>query len=191
MRCTWRRTAAVVRVLVQTPLVAHIDKNYWRRTPLLEAAWHGRADVVAELLRVEGVAAAEAKQNSLSNTALFIAVRRGHTRCAELLLPVTNWRLRDACSNDTLLHEAAHSAGCLRLLLAAGASANARGAFNRTPLHCAAMASTDGPARVLLAAGADVEAEDSTRCTPLCVHPGRGGREAARRRVPLARRRAL
>jgi ankyrin repeat protein len=140
------------------------------RSPLHEAALHGRTDVAARLL--DGGADVNARNpRAFGWRPLNAAAFAGRVEVARLLLA------RGAEVNATgdaglrwpPLSEAAFAGhgDMVRLLLAEGADVSARGSKGRAPLHAAARAGALGPAKLLLAADADPDMGDSFGRTPL------------------------
>ena len=80
------------------------------------------------------------------------------------------------CYGRTALHEAAAACheGVVRLLIGAGADANAGDTLQRTPLHCAAEGGSLPIVHALLDAGADKAAQDDDGAM-LLHHAARGG----------------
>ena len=77
---------------------------------------------------------------------------------------------------ETPLHAAAHGAGergaVASLVLAFGATVDARNLRGRTPLHCAAVRDDGAVVLALVRAGADVRARDKGGLTPAAAAAG-------------------
>jgi uncharacterized protein len=140
-------------------------------TPLREAVWLGRADLVQPLLEARG----NPNASGASGPALVSAVFRRSEPVLRLLLNASaNPNVADSLG-ETPLTQAANSndAGMLRQLLAAKADVNLITRFGRTALGTAAFAGHCQAAELLIAAKADVEG-NRTGKTPLMEAACRG-----------------
>lgn len=163
-------------------------------TPLHAAAHAGHADIAAQLLLAAGSTDAIGAKDSAGDTPLHVAVAHGQTGVVRALLQglqapkggggVAKGDAADRTPDDRIAAvDAANGAGhaplhlavsygqpeALRLLLAAGASADVRAAKGETPLVLAAQLGAPQLARVLIAAGADVNAQTWEHFSPLYI----------------------
>ncbi|MGD1002511.1 MAG: ankyrin repeat domain-containing protein [Candidatus Brocadiia bacterium] len=127
-------------------------------TPLHYAAYLGRK-VIAGLLLAHGAHVDAA--NSSGQTPLFCE-KPPEIEEIQDILEKDNPNARNDAQPS-----AEDYAGVVKLLLAAGANANARDVSGHTPLHTAAMGDRREVIKLLLAAGASVNARDHFGYTPL------------------------
>jgi ankyrin repeat protein len=166
----------VRHLLKECPDLA-FSRNKRGATPLHQAAWEGRANVV-EFLLANNVDANAKDQGAW--TPLHMAARNGHDDVVELLL--VGKADVDARKEDGLtpLHLAAINGykKIAELLLAKNAELNAKDASGRTPLHHAAQSSVGFGIRdiieLLLRQGANVNVKDNNGNTPLHLEAGKG-----------------
>lgn len=151
-------------------------------TPLHEAAFYGRVDMVRLLLDAGAPAGARATATELfGSTPLHAAAHKGHAAVVHLLLA----HGADVAAGDggrTPLRTAAMwgHADAARLLLEHGAAPSVRDADGSTPLHYAAFGGHADVVHLLLAHGADVNARTARGETPL-ASARRKGRDAVAR----------
>lgn len=128
---------ACVRLLVDRGASVNKATDNNKSSPLYVAAFNGRAESLAALLRAPGInISAAVDLQEVGYTPLHIAAQKGHVECV------------------------------LRLAQA-GAALEARDKARRTPLHIAAAFDHAASLIVLLESGADMEARDEDGWTPL------------------------
>ena len=118
-------------------------------SPLSLASRAGHLDVVTFLIQ----AGAESKPNSNGQYPIHLAAREGHVDVCRFLIRREGWDLPDNYHEWTpLIHAARYGhAGCLRLLLEAGAQANILDEFGQLPVHYAAWYGHNESTTILLA----------------------------------------
>jgi ankyrin repeat protein len=142
-------------------------------TALFVASLHGKAAVVAELLKAGANADALTSANKSS---LGAAAHNGHTGVLQLLLDAGAEVDLPGVAGETALCAAARSgaAASITLLAAAGANVRLKGDNGQTALHLAASAGHAEAAEALLDGGAFVNAVDAGEYTPLHMAAGFG-----------------
>lgn len=138
-------------------------------TPLHNAVWAGRADLVKQLI-AQG-ADVNARHTDGGSTPLDFAALRGETTIAALLIHA------GARPDIAAMHLAAarDNVEMVRLLLDAGADPNARDASGSAPLDEAAFHGVKEVAALLIARGAEVDRPNpQTGATPLNEAAGSG-----------------
>ena len=142
-------------------------------TALFVASLHGKAAVVAELLKAGANADALTSANKSS---LGAAAHNGHTDVLQLLLAAGAEVDLPGVAGETALCAAARSgaAASIAVLAAAGANVRLKGDNGQTPLHLAASAGHLEAAEALLDGGAFVNAVDAGEYTPLHMAAGFG-----------------
>jgi ankyrin repeat protein len=141
----------------------------FRATCLIFAAKRGYTSVAKSLIEAGASVDRISGISELRNlSALDAAARFSRAEVLEVMITHTTWplkgisTLKEAASKDNIEF--------LTLLLAAGATADARDSDNLSTLHVAAAYGATNAARALVNAGADVEARDSLEAgglTPL------------------------
>ena len=141
----------------------------FKATCLIFAAKKGFTSVVQSLIEAGASVDRISGVSELSNiSALDVAAKFGRVGVVEVMVAHTTWpqkgisALKEAASKD--------NAQLLSLLLASGATADARDPDNLSALHVAVAYSAINAAKVLINAGADIEARDdleSGGLTPL------------------------
>lgn len=124
---------------------------------LIEAAGHGRMDLVYTLLS----AGADVRwTDNMENTALHVCAMNGHHDVVKVLLEHGAVLGVENLKRETALHMAASSGheAIVRLLLEKGASLNAVNSSYHTALHLASSSNHQAVVRLLLEKGADLSA---------------------------------
>ena len=143
--------------------VAGLDQS----TPLYQAAWHSRIDLVQVLLN--GGAEPD-KANKEGCTALLLSAQNGNKEMVQLLLDHGADPNKASPKGNTPLHVVAVPDPCtevVKLLLDRGAQPKKENDFGSTPLHTAAKYGRKEMVQLLLERGADPKKKDEFRWTPL------------------------
>lgn len=168
--------AAMVVALLDAGADLHARDN-GGHTPFLLAASRGLHRVLGPLVN----AGADVNEPSdYGSTGLHLALLSKHAMAVKTLIELGADANAQDAKGDAPLHSALwfgpiHGPGnaiddeLVAMLLAAGASVDAKNDDGETPLHLAAFSSTPDAVSVLLQAGADASAEDHWGATPLNV----------------------
>jgi ankyrin repeat protein len=136
--------------------LSSVANNPNKRTRLMSAAVHDRADRVAWLAKCSGGGKSLEQRDALGRTALLHAAGAGATAAVRALIAAGARVDAIDAGNATALHAAAliGHAEIASLLIGAGAKVDARMVCGATPLCCAAAIGSEEALKVLLAAGA-------------------------------------
>ena len=157
----------VVRKLIEIGVNVNASKYYddtWDLMP--EHTRH-----ITEITGLADILQVVAKDTRRSfNTALMLAVRNGHHRCAELLVDAG----ADVNNKNNLGFTALMNTGllknnsrCYEILIKAGVDVNLVNRVGQTAVHFATFFNNHEGMEMLHSAGADVNASDMNDCTPL------------------------
>ena len=142
-------------------------KDKYGATPMHQAAWEGRTDIVEALIKAG--ADKDAKDNILGNTPLHRAALWGETKTVQALIAAGADKEAKNEYGNTPMHRAAENGQTeiVRALIKAGADKEAKDNDGETPLHWAARYGETDIVQALIAARAEKEVKDNEGETPM------------------------
>lgn len=161
-----------------------VPPSVWPRGPWSElhaAAQGGSTEEILALLADGGIDIDQGCPKGY--TPLFVAIANSHPHIVRILLNKGANTSIPAVNGLTALHVSAKfeaRVDVVKMLVAAGADANAMEALCGTPLHVAAEEGHREVVRVLIAAGANPNVRMADGTTPLCLAAERGQVAAVR-----------